>query len=178
MSTSIEHGRLVGLEWYSTSRYGRETPPGRGSESPNDRSHGRFPSTPGLSGLPSRRSTDESNYASPPITMSDQGGSYFSQHKMRYPTSPSSGSATALPTSRDPTGRRESVSASHPYLIGSRRPSLGEAINLSPGSGYTRARSPLGSLTQRVPAAMQIDACGVESRNQDGLEGLPRREME
>lgn len=72
---------------------------------------------------------------------------------------------------RDQGGRRDSVSASHPYLVKSRRPSLGEAINLGPGSGYTRARSPLGSLTQRVPGAMQIDSGG-------GEDGMPRRDLE
>ncbi|KAH8088090.1 hypothetical protein HD553DRAFT_340207 [Filobasidium floriforme] len=180
-SLPAEHGRSFGIEWFSSSRHGIETPPpGRGSESPAYRSHPQFPSTPGASGPPSRRSTDESNYASPPIATSDYSGSYFSQHSMRNPTSPTSGFTAAMTiTGRDSGsgGRRESVTATHPYLITSRRPSLGEAVGV--GSGYARARSPLGSLAQRVPDTMQIDPAGggSETRKQEGLEGLPKRDV-
>lgn len=69
------------------------------------------------------------------------------------------------------------MTATHPYLITSRRPSLGEAVGA--GLGYARARSPLGNLAQRVPDTMQIDPAGggSETRKQEGLEGLPKRDV-
>jgi hypothetical protein len=177
-----EHGRAAGLEWYQAHRQGTETPPPRrGSDSPSHQLYDQYPSTPGFSGPPSRRSTDDGNYATPPIATSDYSGSYFSQYNGRNPTSPVSGQLggfTAAMKLSTPSGRRDSVAGgSHPYLKTSRRPSVTENQTIpSMSLGYARARSPLGI----PPIGGGGEQTQLETLGPDGrivaFEGLPRRD--
>jgi hypothetical protein len=176
---TVEHGRGPGFEWHQGQRQGTETPPPgrRGSDSPGQHVYDQYPLTPGLSGPPSRRSTDESNYASPP-NASDYSGSYFSASSARLPLSPVAGQlgglTAAMSLSRESGGRRDSSAAAHPYL---RRPSLGESVAgqtiPSMSWGYSRARSPLGfSPTGAEPSRIEnndsggVDYEGVGDRDQ------------
>jgi hypothetical protein len=179
-STShTEHGRAAGFEWYQTQRQGAETPPSgrRGSESPGQHVYDQYPLTPGLSGPPSRRSTDESNYTLPP-NASDYSGSYFSASSGKLPISPGAGQlgglTAAMSLSRDASGRRESAAAAHPYL---RRPSLGESVAGQTTVGmswtYSRARSPLGASPTGGAEYPRIE--GYEGRG-IGMEGTSERD--
>ena len=71
---------------------------------------------------------------------------------------------------RDSSGRRDSVAASHPYI---RRPSLGESVAGQMSWTYSRARSPLGVSPTGGAEYSRIE--GHEVRGL-GLEGTSERD--